>query len=124
MASLLRLTNIDLLASSRPKQLPFSIGIEGYKDAMNVILREGEPLPCEKTKRFPTAIQNQRTCKINVRRGESDKASECPLLGQVILRGIPAAPARQERVFVTLRVSKKAEFTVEASTRSGISESI
>ena len=41
-----------------------------------------------------------------------------------MLRGIPPAPARQERVFVKLTVTSDGELTVQASTRTGITESM
>jgi len=51
--------------------LPTSLGLEGADDIMSVVLARDSMLPIERTRRFPTSVDNQTTCKISVRQGDN-----------------------------------------------------
>ena len=57
-----------------------------------------------------------------MRQGDGSKASENRELGQLVIRGIPEAPARAERIFVTFKVDTNNVLTVIGETSNGIKE--
>ena len=90
---------------------------------MSIVLACKTALPCERTRRFPTSVDNQTTCKVSVRLGENSMASKNIKLGELVVRGIPEAPARAERVLVTFKVDNVGRMlTVTALTSNGIKE--
>lgn len=60
---------------------PFSLGIEVFGDAVEIIIPRNSPIPISKTQYFTSAGSNKTL--INILQGESNKASECVSLGKL-----------------------------------------
>jgi len=54
-----------------------------------VLIPKNTPLPCRKLKQFQTATPNQRSVKVAVVEGESQRPDYCIALGQCVVRDLP-----------------------------------
>lgn len=88
---------------------PYTLGISvldyvgglPITDAFDVIIPRNVTIPVAKEKIYGTVGDNQTQVEINVYQGEYRKASHNNFLGKFMLKGIPPAPAFQEKVAVT-----------------------
>lgn len=96
-----------------------NLGVLAERNQMSVILDSDTPLPCERTRRFPTSVDNQTTVCIEVCVGESSRAGRNLTIGMFEMHGIPAAPARQERIFLSYSVDVSKILTVTAESSNG-----
>ncbi|MCR4442860.1 MAG: Hsp70 family protein [Peptococcaceae bacterium] len=70
-------------------------------DVYDVIIPRNVTIPVVKEKIYGTVADNQTAVEINVYQGEYKKASYNNFLGKFLLKGIPPAPALQEKISVT-----------------------
>jgi len=117
---------------------PYTLGISvldfvgGFPvtDAYDVIIPRNVTVPVVKEKIYKTVVDNQTQVEINVYQGENPKASHNNFLGKFMLKGIPPAPAFQEKISVSfaydlngilqvegkiLSSGKKANLTIETT---------
>ncbi|MEW6242960.1 MAG: Hsp70 family protein [Bacillota bacterium] len=88
---------------------PYTLGISvldyvgGFPvaDAFDVIIPRNVTIPVIKEKTYGTVVDNQTQVEINVYQGEYRKASLNNFLGKFMLKGIPPAPAFQEKIAVS-----------------------
>ncbi|NLI93094.1 MAG: Hsp70 family protein [Peptococcaceae bacterium] len=88
---------------------PYTLGISvldfvgGFPvtDAYDVIIPRNVTIPVVKEKIYGTVADNQTQVEINVYQGEFKKASHNNFLGKFLLKGIPPAPAFQEKISVS-----------------------
>jgi len=88
---------------------PYTLGISvleyvgGFPvpDAFSVIIPRNVTIPVKKEKVYGTVVDNQTQVEINVYQGEYRKASHNNFLGKFVLKGIPPAPAFQEKIAVS-----------------------
>jgi len=83
---------------------PLSLGIELEGGHMAVLVPRNTALPTKKTKTFTTVQNHQTTVYIPIYEGERPIAKKNSKLGQMILSGIPPAPAGVPQVDVTFRI--------------------
>lgn len=70
-------------------------------DAYDVIIPRNVTIPVVKEKIYGTVADNQTQVEINVYQGEYKKASHNNFLGKFLLKGIPPAPAFQEKISIS-----------------------
>jgi len=88
---------------------PYTLGISvldfvgGFPvtDAYDVIIPRNVTIPVVKEKIYGTVADNQTQVEINIYQGENRKASQNNFLGKFMLKGIPPAPAFQEKISVS-----------------------
>lgn len=88
---------------------PYTLGISvldyvgGFPvtDAYDVIIPRNVTIPVVKEKIYGTVADNQTQVKIEVYQGEYKKATHNNFLGTFLLKGIPPAPAFQEKISVS-----------------------
>lgn len=83
---------------------PLSLGIEIEGGSMVVITPRNTVLPSVKTKVFTTVHDHQSSVYIPIYQGERTVAAKNRKLGQMVLSGIPPAPAGVPQVEVTFRI--------------------
>lgn len=84
-------------------QLPPSfapIGLELAGDMMHALVPRGAPLPFTGKHIFSTVHDDQTELCILILSGDSTRASECELLGQFDLSGVPRGAARSPQIEV------------------------
>jgi len=84
------------------------------------------PVPCERTREYVTAQDNQQVVNIRVAQGESRLFQENVLLGEVQLSGIPVGARGQTRIAVTFSIDADGLLHVRAmdvtSGKSAVAE--
>lgn len=82
-------------------------------DAYDVIIPRNVTIPVVKEKIYGTVADNQTQVEINVYQGEYRKASHNNFLGKFLLKGIPPAPAFQEKIGITFAYDSNGILQVE-----------
>lgn len=93
---------------------PLSLGVEtagGYSD---VLIPANSPVPCEKTRTFLTARDNQTTVSIRVAQGESSRFAENTHLGDLELSGLRPARRGEVKIAVTFELDADGILNVRA----------
>ena len=86
----------------RGSQLVEAVGFETLGGAFTPVLKACA-LPCEVTEIFSTAIADQSQIALILLRGNGRLASEVHRLGTFLIKSIPARPAGEPQIAVTLR---------------------
>ncbi|KAL0095833.1 heat shock 70 kDa protein 2 [Phycomyces blakesleeanus] len=112
--------------------VPLSLGVEMQGGIMAVVVPRNSPIPCQKSKVFTTASDNQTTVTFPVYEGERLLTKENNLLGEFSLTGLIPAPRGTPELLCTfdldangiLKVTaqdkttgRKADVTISNSTR-------
>ncbi|MHA1821023.1 MAG: molecular chaperone DnaK [Promethearchaeota archaeon] len=71
---------------------PLTLGIETLGGVMTPLIERNTTIPCERSKIFSTASDNQTAVEIHVLQGERPMAKDNLSLGKFRLEGIPPAP--------------------------------
>ncbi|MCU0692646.1 MAG: Hsp70 family protein [Polyangiaceae bacterium] len=103
---------------------PLSLAVETVNNYCDVIITRNTPIPCQRSRKFATAADNQAAVRINVAQGESERFNENTLLGQVELSGLRAASRGEVQIEVTFELDANGMLDVRASdTATGQSTS-
>lgn len=96
-----------------------SLGVVGVEaktgHAKNVILiPKNTPLPARATRTFKTAKADQRTIRVPVVEGESDRPGDCIALGECVVRGLPPGLSLRTNIEVEYRYAANGRISVVA----------
>jgi molecular chaperone DnaK len=96
-----------------------SLGVVGRDPAtgkqVNVILiPKNTPLPCQKQRRFQTAQADQRTVKVPIVEGESQRPEHCIALGECVIRNLPPGLPKGSRIVVNYYYAANGRISVAA----------
>src|SRR5690349_3366050 len=86
--------------------------VGGYTDK---IIDKNTPIPIERSKSYTTNRDGQEKVKIRVYQGESNKASECELLGEFEFSGFRIAYRGEVRIEVTFEIDTNGIVNVTAA---------
>ena len=93
---------------------PLTLSVEtvgGYCDAL---IARNTPVPCDRTRTFATASDNQTTVRVRVSQGESSRFSENTLLGELELTELRPAPRGSVEIAVTFALDTNGMLNVSA----------
>lgn len=93
---------------------PLSLGVETVGGYTDVVIPANSPVPCEKTRTFRTASDNQTAVSIRVAQGESTRFAENTRLGDLELSGLRAARRGEAKVAVTFELDADGILNVKA----------
>ena len=79
------------------------VGFRVGESGLAPILRQGARCPCERRADFSTALARQTEIPLQIWRGPSRDLGDATLLGEWLVREVPAKPAGEALVHVTLR---------------------
>ena len=96
-----------------------SLGVEGIDtDTLRktnvVLIPRNTPLPAQKTERFATKSEGQRSIVVKVLEGESSQPGDCIAIGRTVVRDLPAGLPKGWPVEVTFEYGANGRLTVEA----------
>jgi molecular chaperone DnaK len=93
---------------------PLSLGLETVGGYADVLIPANSPVPCEKTRTFLTASDNQTMVSIRVAQGESTRFTENTRLGDLVLTGLRRARRGEVKVSVTFELDADGILNVRA----------
>jgi molecular chaperone DnaK len=93
---------------------PLTLGVEtagGYTDAL---IPANTPVPCDRTRVFVTAAENQTQVVVRVCQGESRTFAQNTYLGELLLSGLRAAPRGEVQIGVQFEIDENGLLFVRA----------
>ncbi len=93
---------------------PLSLRVETVGGYSDVLIADNSPVPCDRTRVFLTAQDNQTRVTVRVAQGESPRFAENTYLGEVELTGIRGAPRGEVRIAVTFELDADGILNVRA----------
>ncbi len=97
---------------------PLSLSIETVGDFCDVLIARNTPVPCDKTRVFSTARDNQTSVSIRVSQGEQPKFSGNTYLGELELSGIAPAPRGDVQIAVTFELDADGILNIRAKEQA------
>lgn len=80
---------------------PLSLSVETVGGFCDSVITRNTPVPCERTRVFATAADQQVAVRVRVSQGESSRFADNTLLGELELTGLRPAPRGKVRIEVT-----------------------
>jgi molecular chaperone DnaK len=103
----------------------FSLGIEVEGRRFARLIPKNTIIPAQRVQLVSTVIDNQKTVKIHVLQGESERAAENTSLGEFEVRGVEPGPRGAPRIEVKFAIDSNGIVSVTArDTRTGVSGNI
>jgi len=103
---------------------PISLGVEVAGGFCDFLIRANTPVPCDRTRVFRTASDNQVAVRVRVVQGESERFSENTYLGDLELSGLRAAARGDVEVAVTFEIDADGILNVRAKEEASGRETI
>jgi len=105
--------------SSRPAPLlidvtPLSLAVETVNGFCDAVIERNTQVPCERTRVFVTAADNQTLVRVRISQGESSRFAENTLLGEVELSGLSPAPRGEVQIAVSFSLDTNGMLSVSA----------
>jgi molecular chaperone DnaK len=93
---------------------PHSLGVETVGGFCDMLIDANTPVPCDRTRSFATATDNQTTVQVRIAQGESKRFGENTCLGELELAGIAPAPRGATQIAVTFEIDADGILNVRA----------
>jgi hypothetical protein len=93
---------------------PLSLGVETAGGYADVLIPANSPVPCEKTRTFLTASDNQSMVSIRVAQGQSSRFMANARLGDLELSGLRQARRGEVKIVVTFELDADGILNVSA----------
>jgi molecular chaperone DnaK len=93
---------------------PLSLTVETVNGFCDTIIQRNTPVPCERTRNFVTAVDNQTSVRVRVSQGESGKFRENTLLGELELDGLRPGPRGTVQITVSFALDTDGILNVNA----------
>ncbi len=103
---------------------PISLGVEVAGGFCDFLIRANTPVPCDRTRVFRTASDNQVAVRVRVVQGESERFSENTYLGDLELTGLRAATRGEVEVAVTFEIDADGILNVRAKDEASGKETV
>jgi len=93
---------------------PHSLGVETVGGFCDMLIDANTPVPCDRTRSFATATDNQTTVRVRIAQGESKRFDENTCLGELELAGIAPGPRGATQIAVTFEIDADGILNVKA----------
>ncbi len=93
---------------------PLALGVEVVGGYCDTLIARNSPVPCERSRAFVTARDEQTVVRVRVSQGQSNRFAENTLLGEVELSGLLAAPRGEVKIEVTFALDESGILSVSA----------
>ncbi len=94
---------------------PLSLTVETVSGFCDNIIARNTPVPCEQTRQFVTATDNQTIVRVRVSQGESQRFSDNTLLGELQLDDLRPAARGEVEIAVTFALDTDGILNVSAT---------
>jgi molecular chaperone DnaK len=93
---------------------PLTLCVETVNGFCDTVIARNAAVPCERTRTFVTAGDNQVSVRVAVGQGESHLFAENTLLGELLLYGLRAAPRGEVKIDVVFALDRDGILNVRA----------
>ncbi len=93
---------------------PLSLRVETVGGYSNILIAANSPVPCDQTRVFSTASDNQVQVFIRVAQGERNAFADNTFLGELELSGLTPAPRGEGQIAVTFEIDADGILNVRA----------
>jgi molecular chaperone DnaK len=93
---------------------PLTLSVETVGGYCDTLIARNTPVPCDRTRTFVTAVDNQTVVRVRVGQGESSRFGENTLLGELELSQLRAAPRGGVEIAVTFALDTNGMLNVAA----------
>ena len=93
---------------------PLSLAVETVNGFCDAVIERNTQVPCERTRVFVTAADNQTLVRVRISQGESSRFAENTLLGEVELSGLSPAPRGEVQIAVSFSLDTNGMLSVSA----------
>jgi molecular chaperone DnaK len=93
---------------------PLTLSVETVSGYCDALIARNTPVPCDRTRTFVTAVDNQTTVRVRVGQGESSRFGENTLLGELELSQLRAGPRGGVEIAVTFALDTNGMLNVSA----------
>jgi len=105
--------------SSRPAPLlidvtPLTLAVETVNGFCDPVIERNTQVPCERTRVFVTAVDQQTVVRVRISQGESSRFAQNTLLGEVELSGLHPAPRGETQIEVSFSLDTNGMLSVSA----------
>ena len=95
-----------------------SIGLEIGNNCVEKLIRKNSPIPISKKQTFTTQVDNQKSMKIAICQGESERFNENIFLGKFIFNELPPEKAGFLEIEITFSIDADGILTINAREKS------
>jgi molecular chaperone DnaK len=93
---------------------PLTLSVETVGGYCDPLIGRNTPVPCDRTRTFVTAVDNQTTVRVRVGQGESSRFGENTLLGELELSALRSAARGAVEIAVTFTLDTNGMLNVSA----------
>ena len=93
---------------------PLTLAVETVNGFCDAVIERNTQVPCERTRVFVTATDNQSQVRVRIAQGESSHFGENTLLGEVELSGLRPAPRGEVQIAVSFSLDTNGMLNVSA----------
>jgi molecular chaperone DnaK len=93
---------------------PLTLAVETVNGFCDAVIERNTQVPCEFTRLFVTAVDNQTLVRVRISQGESSRFGENTLLGEVELSGLSPAPRGETQIAVSFSLDTNGMLSVSA----------
>ncbi len=93
---------------------PLSLGVEVVGGYVDRLIERNSPVPCECTRTFATASDNQAVVRVRVSQGEDERFEQNTVLGEVQLSGLSPGPRGSVKIDVSFSLDESGMLQVSA----------
>jgi len=93
---------------------PLTLAVETVNGFCDAVIERNTQVPCERTRVFVTAVDNQTLVRVRISQGESSRFAENTLLGEVELSSLSPAPRGETQIAVSFSLDTNGMLSVSA----------
>ncbi|HEY0463296.1 MAG TPA: Hsp70 family protein, partial [Polyangiaceae bacterium] len=93
---------------------PLTLAVETVNGFCDAVIQRNTQVPCECTRVFVTAVDNQTVVRVRISQGESSRFNENTLLGEVELSSLSPAPRGETQIAVSFALDTNGMLSVSA----------
>ena len=93
---------------------PLTLAVETVNGFCDPVIERNTQVPCERTRVFVTAADNQTLVRVRIAQGESSRFGENTLLGEVELSSLSPAPRGEVQIAVSFSLDTNGMLNVSA----------
>ena len=94
---------------------PLTLAVETVGGYCDTIIERNSPVPCERSRQFVTARDDQTTVRVRVSQGQNERFADNTVLGDLVLRGLRPAARGAVTIDVAFALDESGILSVSAT---------